>query len=541
MDRIDFESRLSDYIRRELPDAAAREFDDYLAAHPEAAGDVEAARTILELSAGISASEPPAQLLAAARARTLKAIRSEHEQPLQSGFWLALPRPAWMSALAVALVGLFLGVLWRGSSTPVSAHVVQEVRNISSIVMTTALALGAPPKIGDRAPELAIERLLQGPADNDLGWKALRGQAMVLEFWATWCGPCIGAIPHLNELAEEFSDHPIRFLSISDEEESVIEPFLKSQPISGWVGLDLDRSVFRDYAVLGIPATVLVDKEGVIQGVTHPRHVTRTVLHDLIAGRRPDVPEKSMGTLFAVGDDGPEPVFQVLIRPSTSDRSGMSRSHGEIKIISFLPEHILPVAFNAPPGQFLIEAELPNQKYDVVINTAGRQDLLVPVMQRAVSAALGIEAVWESRMVDVYVLRKSVETRLELLPSIEGGYTRVSSGELETSSVKGLAHMVASRLDRPVLDETRLYGSYRIKLQFDPEDEASIAQAIKRSLGLELVQARRQVRLLIVRNSGTSGKIEPWILLGVSVLLVLVPLYVKRRRNLERNPRERAR
>ena len=79
MDRIDFERRLSNYVRGELPNAVAREFDDYLAAHPEAAGDVEAARTILELSAGISASEPPARLFIAARTSTLEAIRSVSE------------------------------------------------------------------------------------------------------------------------------------------------------------------------------------------------------------------------------------------------------------------------------------------------------------------------------------------------------------------------------------------------------------------------------------------------------------------------------
>ena len=134
-------------------------------------------------------------------------------------------------------------------------------------------------------------------------------------------------------------------------------------------------------------------------------------------------------------------------------------------------------------------------------------------------------------MVDAYVLRRSAETNLEPLPSVEGSYARASRGEVEATSVESLAHMVASRLDRPVLNETRLYGSYRIKLQFDPEDESSIAHAINSTLGLELVQARRQVRMLIARNSGNSGKIEPWILLGVSVLLVLVPVYLKRRWN----------
>lgn len=156
MNRIEFETRVSEYVRGELPNAIAREFDDYLAAHPEATADVEAARTILGLSADISASEPPAQLLAAARASTLKAIRSKHEQPGQSGFWLALLRPAWMSALAVALAGLFLGVLWRGTSTLAWAHVVEEVRKLSS-VRTEGWFLG---ESGERVP---VKHWFQAP------------------------------------------------------------------------------------------------------------------------------------------------------------------------------------------------------------------------------------------------------------------------------------------------------------------------------------------------------------------------------------------
>ena len=133
MDRIDFERRLSDYVRGELPEAVAREVEGYLAAHPQAVGDVEAVRTMLELSGDIGATEPPDRLLAAARASALRAIRSKYERPRQSGFWLALPRPAWMTAFAIALAAVFLGVLWRGASTPAWAHVVEEVRKLSSV------------------------------------------------------------------------------------------------------------------------------------------------------------------------------------------------------------------------------------------------------------------------------------------------------------------------------------------------------------------------------------------------------------------------
>jgi thiol-disulfide isomerase/thioredoxin len=160
---------------------------------------------------------------------------------------------------------------------------------LATLLVVSTLALGQEPGIGDRAPELAIEKLLQGPADDDLSWKTLEGQAVVLEFWATWCGPCVRAIPHLNKLAEKFSDQPVRFLSITDEEEAVIRPFLESQPIFGWVGLDLDRSVFRDYAVVGVPHMVLVDKEGLIRAVTVSYRVTENTSLDLIEGRIPDV------------------------------------------------------------------------------------------------------------------------------------------------------------------------------------------------------------------------------------------------------------
>ena len=374
-----------------------------------------------------------------------------------------------------------------------------------NLTVASTLVLAALPKPGDQAPELAIEKLLSGPADDDLSWAALKGKATVIEFWATWCGPCVGAIPHLNGLADELSGQPIRFLSVTDEDEETIGPFLEAQPISGWVGLDLDRSVFREYGVLGIPVSVLVDTKGIVQAVTAPRHVTKTALVDLIAGRQPDVPSRHEDSedMFAIGEDGPEPVYQVLVRPtSITSGSGMNRSANEMKLVAFRPESMVQAAFDVPQGRLLVEAELPDQKYDVVVNTGNRPDLLEPTLRRAVSAVLGVEAVWEERLVDAYVLRKSGEPKLKLLPNaVRGQYSRASRGSLETSRVETLANLVAAMLGRPVLDETGLDGPYRIKLKFEPDDQTSIAEAIESTLGLELIPAKRRVRMLIVRKN----------------------------------------
>src|SRR5438552_1466601 len=92
-------------------------------------------------------------------------------------------------------------------------------------------------KLGAPAPELGLEKLLQAPAGTKTDWASLRGQVVVLEFWATWCAPCIAAMPHLNDLAEKFKDRRLQVIAITDESESFVAPFLQRRVIKGWVGL----------------------------------------------------------------------------------------------------------------------------------------------------------------------------------------------------------------------------------------------------------------------------------------------------------------
>lgn len=381
----------------------------------------------------------------------------------------------------------------------------------TSVDLSWATANPDAPGPGDRAPVLAIEATVNGPTDGDADWAGLKGKATVLEFWATWCAPCVQVIPHLNELAADLSREDIRFVSVTDEEEGVVAPFLESIPISGVVGLDLDKSTFREYGVQSIPTTFLVDRQGVIQAVTRAHDLTREDLLDLIAGRRPDVPElEDFGEFFDLGDEeeGLEPLFQVLVRRSTRAESGMSRSPREIKLIAYSPEIMLRVAYGVRGGRLLIETELPDQKYDVVVNTAGRSELLDPMIQQAVSAVLGIEAVWEERVVDTLVLETTADMKLKPLgPSDRASYGYRSTFESITATdLGGLVGSVASLLNQPVLDETGLEGRYQIDLKFDLEnDPESVLRAIEDTLGLSIVSEPRPIEMLVVRERAEEG------------------------------------
>ena len=140
-------------------------------------------------------------------------------------------------------------------------------------------------KPGDLAPPLAF-RALEGDAPT---WSQLKGQAVVLDFWATWCGPCLKAIPHLNALVEEFAGEPVRFISVTYENEQTVRPVLAKHPLRTMVGLDDRCRMFRSYKAWAIPVLVLVGPDGLVKGVINPPDLSSAVVRELIAGRTPAV------------------------------------------------------------------------------------------------------------------------------------------------------------------------------------------------------------------------------------------------------------
>lgn len=140
------------------------------------------------------------------------------------------------------------------------------------------------PKKGEAAPRLVLNKFLRGDLKAVKGWEDLKGKSVVLEFWGTFCDPCVENIPHMNELAEKFRDKPVVFISLSKEKAGTVEAFLKEHEMKGNIAAEASEA-FRNFRVRGIPHTVLVDKEGMIRGFSYPSEVTPATIEDLLAGR----------------------------------------------------------------------------------------------------------------------------------------------------------------------------------------------------------------------------------------------------------------
>ena len=107
--------------------------------------------------------------------------------------------------------------------------------------------------IGDKAPAIDIAHWIKGEKVKEFE----ADKVYVVEFWATWCGPCIASMPHLSELQEKYADYDVKFISVSDEDLQTVVSFLfKENKKDGLIHndrtnytltADPDKSVMTDY------------------------------------------------------------------------------------------------------------------------------------------------------------------------------------------------------------------------------------------------------------------------------------------------------
>ena len=129
---------------------------------------------------------------------------------------------------------------------------------------------GAEPELetltGKPAPVFSLEMLDGAKASVPAGKPG--ETVVVLDFWASWCGPCRRSLPVLARVTEEFKDKGVVFYAINQQEQPAdIRKFLEKEKINCAVAMDPDGKVGQAYQVQGIPQTVLIGKDGTVQAV----------------------------------------------------------------------------------------------------------------------------------------------------------------------------------------------------------------------------------------------------------------------------------
>jgi uncharacterized protein (TIGR03435 family) len=339
--------------------------------------------------------------------------------------------------------------------------------------------------VGGRAPNIHFDKLLPEQPAANAKFESLSGKAVVLEMWATWCGACVNAIPHLNQLAERFKGRPIVFLSATDEEPAVVEAFLKKQPISGLVGIAHTDSPWKLYDVEGIPATFLIDAAGIIAGSTDPEMLSASMLEDLMTGR-------------------PLPPVELTIRSfrttdSISSFAGRNSLTMKGTRLAGIISHLWDVRQSRMSGEPLDDTTI----YDLSLSIPGATSANFRSWARdVVAAAFHVKVNRETRETDVWILAKTEVKPAALVQPAAPGASQLFAGSLQlrNSTVPVLVMLLESAARKPAFDETGITGSYDFNLSYDKTDPKAPIEAM-RKLGFKVDPARRMIDFLVVTRA----------------------------------------
>lgn len=369
-------------------------------------------------------------------------------------------------------------------------------------------------KKGEQVPSFKFQTILNAPVKK-AEIAQIEGKLIWIEFWATWCGPCLSAMPHLQKLQAKYKEK-LQVITVTDESDERIKQFLKVKPSNLWFAIDTANELSKIFPHRLIPHSALISPTGKLIAATFPENITDGVIDSLLEGKEVHMPEKvdNLTTDFVKDYFFAEDTLQTrfLVQPEIKGGPGMMVTFADKpafagRRLTFVNVGLTTMYSKAfgdfSYGRTINKIEQKEEKmYCLDILVKDKKDL-IPTLKRELLKRFDLQAKIEKQIKDVYVLKITDFKKFNLIPRNKSGNRTFMSmhGKIDQQSITMIdfADFLESfgTYKSLIIDETNNKEKLDIKFSFQPENPSSLT-VILNEMGLTLEKTKREVEFLIL-------------------------------------------
>jgi thiol-disulfide isomerase/thioredoxin len=393
---------------------------------------------------------------------------------------------------------------------------------------------------GIKAKSIRGEKLV----DYDL-IKHIKNKVVILEFWETWCGPCIQGMPHLKDLKDKFPND-LLVICISSDDVKKTSSYISEHSYPFDYVFDAKKQLSIVFPHSGIPHTILIDKTGKIQAETLPGYLSESDIDQLISENSIDLPSKknfNPDDLKKV-DNKPSLVTFELQNTELGDRSYTSTSTIEnkkriifgytsnaykdtienIQRITISGKNILELyqlaykgssdfKFIFPKELDYIKSQAPNNKYRLNYAVSNLFGNFNTVLIRQLNAAFGLETEKIDKDTTVIVLKK-IEPNghsITLENDPKNLFSQETEIPIEGFKVKGtcnslsdIAVLLETKTHLPVEFSEKDTNKYNLDISIKADFTASLEEWLRlfEKEGIFLVKENKKTEFIRIKKAG---------------------------------------
>lgn len=371
--------------------------------------------------------------------------------------------------------------------------------------------------IGDQMPDMTLGHTLNGDV---IKTSSFAGKLLVIEFWATWCSPCVDALSDLEKSKRKLGRN-FEVLAVSQESEDRLKKFMSVRPTTLTVGRDVDGNLRKYFPHRTIPHSVLIGPDGKIYAITEASRLTTRVLRSALRRQPVKLPLKkdfvdfNIDTYFKT-DSTKSRNFSML--PAVEGVGGRSQTYSDgpfkgrrITIVNATMDKLFEIAYNKSHAATINDYDSRKLSWDeqekfcvdAWIESADQSQLMNYIREQLNRHFVDVQATIEKKNRKVLVLKSDNAGKL-LKPSLDKrGFYNAGKDHFDGFGITldQLAEYVEyfQICKGMTLNETRIEGRYDLKFQFQPEKKDAFKDALA-VWGLYLIEGDRIVDILMIRK-----------------------------------------